>query len=120
MLLVFPPVVMMCRFHFDIYEEAEAYAYLGGIGLFLGLVALARAPSKGKYLVLTALAQGWPRLVRPTLLTSLWRGHVVAGVLVFPPGGRFAWGQSILGVLFFVMGGLLLYVTNLIRFWFGV
>jgi len=44
-LVLFPPFVTLCRTRFRTYEEAAAFAYLTGIGLFCATLAFIRNPN---------------------------------------------------------------------------
>ena len=115
-LLLFPPFIEFCSVHFDVYEEAVAYGYLVGISLFLGVVAFARNPRKGIYYALCAWA-GLSPFFRPTVGAY----GLLSAVLLFFISRRagFKRGQSATGTALFCLGGLLLFVTNQIRFGSG-
>jgi hypothetical protein len=115
-LLLFPPLITLCRFHFDVYEEAAAYAYLYAVGLFLGLVAFARTPTKMKYLALALLA-GLAAFVRPTV--GAFSLPTMLLLFYFARNAKLTCGFSVFGVLLFIFGGFLLFLTNQMRFGSG-
>jgi hypothetical protein len=116
LLILFPPFITMCRFRFAVYEEAAAYSYLTGIGLFAGTVFFCRRPTPFGYGVLGFLA-GVAGFVRPTLMAYGAASIFIAWIHTQRAGwGR---GRSSLGIVYFCFGGGLLLMSNAARFGSG-
>lgn len=115
-ILLFPPFVTMCRFRFDVYEEAACYSYLFGIGLFIGMRTFVQRPTLALFLVMSALS-GFAPIIRPTAGAY---GLITMAVLWFyARRDRFKVWQFLAGGLMFCSGGILLFLTNQIRFGAG-
>ena len=107
-----PPIITMLRCRFQVYEDAALYAYLAALILLGGLVIFERAPTRGRYLLLLAVA-GATGLIRPTV----WfygLGTAIAATVIWWRAGGHRWIAA--GALLFVLGGGALYATNAIRF----
>ncbi len=112
-LALFPPLLTMCRFRFVVYEEAAAYSFLAGMGLFAGTLLFFRRPTLRVFLVLAALA-GLAPFVRPTLLA-----YGVTTMLVISYGAwRLGWSypRMAAGLGLFALGSVLLFASNHVRF----
>lgn len=116
LLVFFPPFVTLCRTWFNVYEEAEAYTYLTGIGLFLGTIWFLRFGEMRHYLVLS-LGAGLVAFVRPTLGVY----GLVSLSLAWAKTRRMRWPlpKSLAGLGLFLSGGGLLFATNQLRFGSG-
>lgn len=107
-----PALVTMMRCRMQVYEGAAIYAYLAALILVAGVVILARAPSRWRYLALLAAA-GATGLIRPTVWFYGLATAIAASVIWWRAGGR----KSIAaGALLFLLGGGALYATNAMRF----
>jgi len=116
-LLLFPPILNTCRFHFAVYDEVEVYTYFAAIALFLGIVSFSRNPSATKLRYL-ALVAGVAPLVRPTL-----GGYAVVTLiflLYLSWKARLRLWHLPVAVGLFSLGGVLLYLTNAQRFGSGL
>jgi len=116
LLILSPPFLALCRTLFDVYEEAQAYAYLAGIGLFGGTMWFFKQPLFNRYLIL-AVACGLAPLVRPTVGAY----SVVSLLLAWYYTRRLRWPywKSWVGVVLFAGGAGLLFFSNLDRFGSG-
>ena len=113
-----PAFVAMMRGKMAVYEEAAAYAYIAAMMLFGGLVAFARAPSRGRYVLLLAAA-GLTGLIRPTVWFYGFATAALATVIYLRAQRRRALPAIALGAALFVAGGGVLYATNAARFGAG-
>ena len=116
LLVLFPPFLALCRTNFDVYEEAEAYAYLMGIGLFALMLQLIRRPTLSRLLLL-ATVSGLAPFVRPTLFCYGLFSIAVAFALTWRRGWPLA--KSSAGPAVFCLGLALLFLTNAQRFGSG-
>ena len=116
LLVLFPPFLALCRTNFDVYEEAEAYAYLMGIGLFALTLQFIRRPTLSRLLLL-ATVSGLGPFVRPTLFCYGLFSIVVAFALTWRRGWPLA--KSLAGPAVFCLGLALLFLTNAQRFGWG-
>ena len=116
LLVLFPPFLALCRTNFDVYEEAEAYAYLMGIGLFGLTLQFIRRPTLSRLLPL-ALVSGLAPFVRPTLFCYGLFAVAVALALTWRRGWPLA--RSSTGAAVFCLGLALLFLTNAQRFGSG-
>jgi hypothetical protein len=123
LLLGFPPFLSLLGSQMDIYEEVLAYVFIFAIGLLLLLIAFVRSPRLRAWLPLCALA-GLGGLVRPTLVfysfATLFAGWLrIKNMRLVQARSSFSgfpdWRWWI-GPGLFAAGGLLLFVTNLLRF----
>jgi hypothetical protein len=110
-----PGLVTLLRGRIGVYEEAAIYAYGAAILLLAGLVALRRAPTATRYLVLVGFA-GLTGLIRPTVWFYGFATIVVASLLLVRCRGRQALPALAVGAVLFVAGGAALYATNAVRF----
>jgi hypothetical protein len=112
-ILLFPPMLSFFKGEFLVYEEAVVYGYLFTVGLFVGLVALVRRPVPGRYYLLCVLA-GAAGFFRPTILgyglVTLFLAFLYSRLLRWP------WRTSVVGLLGFAIGNILLLATNEVRF----
>jgi hypothetical protein len=115
-LLVFPPFVVMCYQHFDVYEEAVAYAYLYGIGLFAGLISFSQSARRSNFFAVSLFA-GLAPFIRPTLGAYGLATMVLLSLSAWR--GQFKRWELLAGWLMFCAGGCLLFATNQIRFGSG-
>jgi hypothetical protein len=140
LLLIFPPFINLLRTSLNIYEEVLVYVYIYGISLMTGLAWLIRRPSWLKYWGICLMA-GLGGLVRPTLVFYGIITIILATIqvifksnLCFNPvqlplpipsrmrrqiSPRFMSWRLWVGVLGFAAGGLILFLTNQVRFGSG-
>ena len=117
LLILFPPLLTLCRTHFDVYEEAQAYMYLAGIALFAATLWFFRRPTLGHYAFLGALS-GLVAFVRPTLLCYGFVSTFLAWLLTRLQDWNRA--RSWVAPGFFGLGCGLLFLTNAYRFGSGL
>jgi hypothetical protein len=110
-----PGFVTLVRTRLGVYEEAAIYSYGAGVMLLGGVVVFARAPTRGRYLLLLAAA-GATGLIRPTVWFYGLGTALVATVLYVRAHGRHALASVAIGGALFVAGGAALYATNAARF----
>ncbi len=130
LLFIFPNFILLLSGRMAIYEEALAYVYLYGIAEALILLWFIRKPQLKRWLILSAMA-GLGAFIRPTLLFYGAASMLVGTLLLFCnrphpaqdaapksflirlglPGYSWLWGP-----FFFLLGGGLLFLTNLKRF----
>ena len=130
LLFVFPNFVLLLSGRMAIYEEALAYVYLYGIAEALTLLWFIRKPQLKGWLILSAMA-GLGVFIRPTLLFYGASSMLVGVLLLFlnrPHPARGAESKNLLfrlglpgyswlwGPFLFLLGGSLLFLTNLKRF----
>lgn len=115
---VLPAFVAMMRGRMGVYEEAAAYAYTAALILLGGLVAFARAPGRGTYVLLVAAA-GLTGLIRPTVWFYGLATAALATILYVRAEGKRALPAVAIGAALFVAGGAALYATNASRFGAG-
>ncbi|MGI6345716.1 MAG: hypothetical protein ACOX2U_01070 [Limisphaerales bacterium] len=130
LLFVFPNFVLLLSGRMAVYEEALAYVYLYGIAEALTLLWFIRKPQLKGWLILSAMA-GSGAFIRPTLLFYGVASMLVGALRLFlnrPHPGRDAHPKSFLirlglpgyswlwGPFLFLLGGGLLFLTNLKRF----
>jgi hypothetical protein len=116
LLLLFPPLLTMCRGPFLVYDEVVAYGYLASVALLAGLVAFLQRPTLPRLIAL-ALAAGLAPWIRPTLL-----GYGLGTLLVaLMHVGRLKRPvhASLAAVAVFGAGLGLLFATNVHRFGSG-
>lgn len=113
-----PAFVTLIRARLGVYEEAAIYAYGAAMILLGGIVILARAPTRTRYVVLLAAA-GLTGLVRPTVWFYGLATVIVATAIYVQAHGRRAIAGVALGAMLFVAGGAALYATNAVRFGAG-
>ncbi len=129
-LFFFPNFVVLLSGRMAVYEEALAYVYLYGIAEALTLLWFIRKPQLKGWLILSAMA-GLGAFIRPTLLFYGVASMLVGALRLFrnrPHSGRDAAPKSFLirlglpgyswlwGPFLFLLGGGLLFLTNLKRF----
>jgi hypothetical protein len=117
LLLAAPPaLVTLCRFYFDIHEEASAYGCLYAAALLAGALFFERRPTAPRYLLLSLLA-GLAGFVRPTILA-----YGGATLLLTALSARRRLTPRVLaaGGALFGLGLALLYWTNAVRFGSGL
>ncbi|MDX2092140.1 MAG: hypothetical protein SFX73_30020 [Kofleriaceae bacterium] len=110
-----PAFVTLIRARLGVYEEAAIYAYGAAMILLGGVVILARAPTRTRYLVLLAAA-GLTGLIRPTVWFYGLATAIVATWIYVQAHGRRVLPIVALGAGLFVAGGGALYLTNQARF----
>lgn len=113
-----PGFVTLVRARLGVYEEAAIYAYSAGVMLLGGVVLLARAPTRTRYVLLVAAA-GLTGLIRPTVWFYGFATALVATLIYVQAHGRRALASVALAGALFVAGGGILYATNLARFGAG-
>jgi hypothetical protein len=132
LLLFFAPAINLLRGPMNHYEEAVVYLYYFGILLACSLIALARSPTWGRFWLLCALS-GIGGLIRPTLVFYGFATFAIASLLMFHHNlplfnrgtkisrcGKFLRNpRFFLGLIFFLCGGGLLFMTNYLRFGSG-
>ena len=116
LLILFPPLLALCRTNFDVYEEAQTYMYLAAIALFAATLSFVRRPTLTRYVILAALA-GLAAFVRPTLFVYGLASLFVAWLFTRRQGWQHA--RSLIGLGVFCAAGGLLFLTNVIRFGSG-
>jgi hypothetical protein len=130
--LFFPPVINLMRYRMLVYEEVMVYVYFFGILLLCGIIELAHNPQWWRFWLLCCLA-GLGGFIRPTLVFYGLATLAVTGlVMVCDRRERWAsaaspesFGKSIFdprllcGLLLFLSGGGLLFITNYLRFGSG-
>ncbi len=117
LLVLFPPLLTMTRFRFVVYEEAAAYSFLAGVGLFAFTLWFYRRRTVPVFLGLALLA-GVAPFVRPTLLAYSVASLLIALFLAWHIGWR--WHRLVAGVVLFGLGCTLLFVSNAHRFGSGL
>ncbi len=130
LLLSFPALIMLLSSRMLVFEIALVYTYLYGITEALTLLWFIRKPRLKGWLILSAMA-GLGAFIRPTLLFYGAASMLVAALLLFrnrPHPGRDEAPKSFLfrlglpgyswlwGPFLFLLGGGLLFLTNLKRF----
>lgn len=113
LLILFPPFLTLCQTKFDVYEEAQVYTYLAGIGLFAATLWLVREPGPGRYTLVGGLA-GLSPFVRPTLLAYGIASVVIGGLIARQHGLRSL--RLWVGPCTFLAGCAVLLLTNAYRF----
>ncbi|NCB44046.1 MAG: hypothetical protein EOM59_15730, partial [Clostridia bacterium] len=130
LLLFFPSLITLLSSRMHVFEEALVYTYLYGIAEALTLIWFIRKPRLKGWLILSAMS-GLGAFIRPTLLFYGVASMLVGALLLFlnrPHPGRDAAPKSFLirlglpgyswlwGPFLFLLGGGLLFLTNLKRF----
>jgi len=130
LLLFFPDLITLLSSRMQVFEEVLVYTYLYGIAEALTLLWFIRKPQLKGWLILSAMA-GLGAFIRPTLLFYGAASMLVAALLLFrnrPHPGRDEAPKSFLfrlglpgyswlwGPFLFLLGGGLLFLTNLKRF----
>ena len=130
LLLFFPSLITLLSSRMMVFEVALAYTYLYGIAEALTLLWFIRKPRLKGWLILSAMA-GLGAFIRPTLLFYGAASMLVGALLLFlnrPHPARDAESKNLLfrlglpgyswlwGPFFFLLGGGLLFLTNLKRF----
>jgi hypothetical protein len=110
-----PGFIALLRGRVEVYEEAEIYSYGAALILLGGLLALHRAPTGLRYVLLLAFA-GATGLIRPTVWFYGLATAILATAFLIRAHGRRAARPLVLGAALFVAGGGLLYATNAMRF----
>jgi hypothetical protein len=132
LVLFFAPLTNLLRGPMNHYEEAVVYVYYFAILLACGLITLTRSPSWRRFWLLCVLA-GIGGLIRPTLVFYGFATLAVASLVMFSHERQLLESRSpiarwlqffrnpklLLGVLLFVFGGGLLFITNFLRFGSG-
>lgn len=116
LLILFPPLLALCRTKFDVYEEAQAYMYFAALALFAATLSFLRRPTLTRYVILAAFS-GLAAFVRPTLFCYGLASMFVAWMFMHRQDRRHA--QSLIGLGVFCAAGGLLFLTNAIRFGSG-
>lgn len=130
--LFFPPLINLMRYRMLVYEEVMVYVYFWSILLLCGVTYLARKPQWPGFWLLCCLA-GLGGFIRPTLVFCGFASIIVAGLVMV----RFACNdlasapkparslksiynpRLLFGLMLFLSGGGLLFVTNYLRFGSG-
>ncbi|MCK9315536.1 MAG: hypothetical protein M0Q48_05275 [Verrucomicrobia bacterium] len=130
LLLFFPILITLLSSRMEVYEEALVYTYLYGIAEALTLLWFIRKPRLKGWLILSTMA-GLGAFIRPILLFYGAASVLVGALRLFlnrPHPGRDAAQKSFLirwglpgyswfwGPFLFLLGGGLLFLTNLKRF----
>ena len=130
LLLFSPPMVCLLSSRMMVFEEALLYTCLYGIAEALTLLWFIRKPRLKGWLILSAMA-GLGPFIRPTLLFYGAASMLVAALLLFlnrphpardaaPKSFLIRWGLPgypwLWGPFLFILGGSLLFLTNLQRF----
>jgi len=130
LLLFFPVLVTLLSSRMEIFEVALVYTYLYGIAEAFTLLWFIRKPRLKGWLILSAMA-GSGAFIRPTLLFYGVASMLVGALRLFlnrPHPARDAESKSFLirwglpgypwlwGPFLFILGGSLLFLTNLQRF----
>ncbi|NCB44207.1 MAG: hypothetical protein EOM59_16560, partial [Clostridia bacterium] len=130
LLLFFPVLITLLSSRMAVYEETLVYTYFYGIAEALTLLWFIRKPRLKGWLILSAMA-GLGAFIRPTLLFYGVASMLVGALRLFlnrphparntapksflirlgVPGHSWLWGP-----FFFLLGGGLLFLTNLKRF----
>jgi hypothetical protein len=112
-LVLFPPIVMLCSGPFNVYEEAVAYGYYYTITMFAFSLFFAKNPALHWYILLSLMG-GAAGFVRPTLLSY----GIATMVWSFMTARSAKWtlGVIFLGPVLFATGVLALLATNVHRF----
>ncbi len=130
LLLFFSSLITLLSSRMEVYEEALVYTYLYGIAEALTLLWFIRKPRLKGWLILSAMA-GLGAFIRPTLLFYGAASVLVGALQLFLnrphpvrdaapksflirlglPGYSWLWGPFL-----FLLGGGLLFLTNLKRF----
>lgn len=132
LLLFFAPVINLLRGPMNHYEEAVVYLYYFGILLACGLIALARNPTRRRFWLLCALS-GIGGLIRPTLVFYGFATFAVASLQMvrhnlplLNQGTKLSHYAKFFrnlgffqGLILFLYGGGLLFITNYLRFGSG-
>jgi hypothetical protein len=131
-LLAFPPFLNLLQSLGGVYEEVLAYVYLFALLLVCGLSSLLKYPTWRRFWTVCALA-GLGGLIRPTLVfygtaTVLIAAVVMCRANLLRLGEReqprresvlYLW-QLWVGLAIFIVGGIALWWTNLLRFGDGL
>ncbi len=130
LLLFFPSLITLLSSRMIVFEEALLYTYLYGIAEALTLLWFIRKPRLKGWLILSAMA-GLGPFIRPTLLFYGAASMLVGALLLFlnrpypardaaPKSFLIRWGLPayswLWGPFLFLLGGGLLFLTNLQRF----
>ena len=132
LLLLFPPVTYLLRSSVDHYCEPLIYVHFYGVMLSCGLIALGRAPGWPRFWLVCFLS-GAGGLIRPTLvlygfatlpmaLLVMWNHELAEGefrLRLLQTRKFFCHPKLLAGLLLFVCGGGLLFITNYLRFGSG-
>jgi len=110
-----PGLITVLRGRIEVYEEAAIYAYGAAMILLGGLIAMRRAPTTARYLLLVGFA-GLTGLLRPTVWFYGLATTLLASTILLRQRGRPAVRTIALGLALFVAGGGVLYATNALRF----
>ena len=130
LLLFFPSLITLLSSRMMVFEEALVYTYLYGIAEALTLLWFIRKPRLKGWLILSAVA-GLGAFIRPTLLFYGAASMLVGALRLFlnrphpvrdaaPKSFLIRWGLPghswLWGPILFLLGGGLLFLTNLKRF----
>jgi hypothetical protein len=130
LLLFFPPLINLMRYRMLVYEEVMVYVYFWSILLLCCLTDLARRPQWRGFWLLCFLA-GVGGFIRPTLVFSGFATIIVAGLIMAcsrrddpafaakPLLQAIYQPRLLFGLLLFLSGGGLLFLTNYLRFGSG-
>ncbi len=117
LLALFPPFLTLLHQRFGVYQEVQAYSYLTGIILLAGTILFVRNPRFWLF-VLVATGGGFAAFVRPT--AGVFGIAALVVMLVRSLGIGWPWWRFAVGVSLFVVGWLMLYFTNWLRFGSGM
>lgn len=113
LMALFPPMLVFFHCPFNVYEEASAYGYIYGVGLFACLIAFSSQVTLRRYLTICVLS-GLAGFIRPTILGYGLVTFIISFCLSRLAG--WSWRKSLIGLICFSGGGILLLFTNLMRF----
>jgi hypothetical protein len=109
----FPPFLTLLRVPFNVYEEASAYGYVFGVGLFAGLLYFLAKRSIPRYVMLSLLCAVAVWIRPPALAYGL---ATFAMAFVVSRSNGWTWGKSLVGVALFGIVSLGLLYTNWVRY----
>jgi hypothetical protein len=113
LLIVFPPILGLCRGPFNVYEEPVVYGFYYAIGLFASTIALMRNATPTRYVINGVLA-GVIGFVRPTFFVY-GIATVLAGMRV-ARSERWSLCRVMIAPSLLLVGGLALFASNARRF----
>jgi hypothetical protein len=117
LLALFPPFMTLLNSgRFSVYSEVQAYSYLVGVGLLAGTMLFVRNPRFRMFLAIAAVG-GLAAFVRPT--AGIFGVVALVVLLIRALSLGWSWWRMGTGVGLFLAGGVLLYLTNWLRFGAG-
>ena len=115
-LAFFPSIVTFCMGAFNVYEEAVLASYIACSSLLLALVSFTRTPTAGMFLGI-CLCSGLVPLIRATAGCYGFAAVVIASATAIDFWG---WRRALIGLVLFVVGGGVVFVSNVMRFGSGL